>query len=143
MTARRAQREVVLKMLRQLAQYVEAVADNDPAVIARSGFDAMSVARSAPQPLSTPAIRRIDQGISGQLLIVIPGIRKAQTYELRQATVATGGAVGPWTSQMVTSVKGPFAWNGLTPGTTYTFQVRALGRLGFTDWSASFTRMCI
>jgi len=31
--------------------------------------------------------------------------------------------------------------NGLTPGTTYVFQVRALGRLGYTDWSGTVTRM--
>ena len=30
---------------------------------------------------------------------------------------------------------------GLTPGTTYAFQMRALGRLGYTDWSDSVTRM--
>ena len=30
---------------------------------------------------------------------------------------------------------------GLMPGTTYAFQVRALGRLGYTDWSDSTTRM--
>ena len=33
--------------------------------------------------------------------------------------------------------------NGLTPGTTYLFQVRALGRSGYTDWSDSATRMSI
>ena len=27
-------------------------------------------------------------------------------------------------------------------GTSYAFQVRALGRLGFTDWSDSATKMC-
>ena len=31
---------------------------------------------------------------------------------------------------------------GLTPGTIYAFQVRAMGRLGYTDWSDSATRMC-
>jgi len=31
--------------------------------------------------------------------------------------------------------------DGLTPGATYAFQVRARGRLGFTDWSDSVTRM--
>lgn len=29
----------------------------------------------------------------------------------------------------------------LTPGTTYAFQVRALGPLGYTDYSDSVTRM--
>ena len=33
--------------------------------------------------------------------------------------------------------------NGLTPGATYTFQVRAYSKLGFTGWSDSVSRMCI
>jgi hypothetical protein len=32
--------------------------------------------------------------------------------------------------------------SGLTPGATYTFQVRALGSLGQTDWSDPVTRVC-
>ncbi len=31
--------------------------------------------------------------------------------------------------------------SNLTPGTTYTFQVRALGRLGYTNWSDPVSRM--
>jgi hypothetical protein len=30
---------------------------------------------------------------------------------------------------------------GLTPGTTYAFQVRGFGRLGHTDWSATVTQI--
>jgi hypothetical protein len=40
------------------------------------------------------------------------------------------------------NVKVPFAVNGLTPGTTYAFQVRVRGPLGYTDWSDSVTFMC-
>jgi hypothetical protein len=29
--------------------------------------------------------------------------------------------------------------SGLTPAGTYQFQVRALGKLGYTDWSQSMT----
>jgi hypothetical protein len=31
---------------------------------------------------------------------------------------------------------------GLTPAGTYQFQVRALGKLGFNDWSAPMTFIC-
>jgi len=31
----------------------------------------------------------------------------------------------------------------LKPGTIYAFQARALGKLGYTDWSDSATRMAI
>ena len=33
--------------------------------------------------------------------------------------------------------------DNLTPGTTYQFQARALGVLGFSDWSSPVNRMCI
>jgi hypothetical protein len=32
---------------------------------------------------------------------------------------------------------------GLTPGTTYAFQIKALGVLGFGDWSDVATRMSL
>jgi chitodextrinase len=33
--------------------------------------------------------------------------------------------------------------NGLTPGTTYVFQVRAVGgSTGYSDWSNPVSRMC-
>jgi hypothetical protein len=35
----------------------------------------------------------------------------------------------------------PASIDGLTPGTNYAIQVRALGRLGDTDWSDSATRI--
>ena len=32
--------------------------------------------------------------------------------------------------------------DNLTPGSSYVFQVRALGKLGYTDWSDSMTFIC-
>jgi hypothetical protein len=37
----------------------------------------------------------------------------------------------------------PFSVKGLTPGTTYSFQVRALGKLGCTEWTDSATCMSL
>jgi len=57
--------------------------------------------------------------------------------------VLTGGTPGQWTEQTITNVRGPVSITGLTPGTTYAFQVRALGAKGYTAWSDSTTRMVI
>jgi hypothetical protein len=43
----------------------------------------------------------------------------------------------------VASALKPVPVGNLTPGTTYSFQVRAFGRLGFTDLSQPVQRMCI
>jgi hypothetical protein len=67
---------------------------------------------------------------------MIDGAAKARSYEVRYATI-TGGTIGSWAIQATTTVKSATPVDGLTPGTMYTFQVRALGRLGFTDWSHS------
>ena len=61
----------------------------------------------------------------------------------RYAPIPAAGANITWTTILVASTKPATRVNNLLPGTTYTFQVRAFGKLGFSDWSASFTRMCI
>ena len=96
----------------------------------------------SPQPLEPSAIRKIAQGNTGQLLVKVDSVPKAKSYELRYAPLDAGGAPGPWTSQPIAAVAAPTSCNGLAPGATYAFQVRALGRLGFTDWSHSVTKMC-
>jgi hypothetical protein len=56
---------------------------------------------------------------------------------------ATPGQSGQGTTVTVSSVKKPIEFNGLTPGTIYSFQVRAYGKLGYTAWCDPVTRMCI
>jgi hypothetical protein len=47
-----------------------------------------------------------------------------------------------WTEQAITSVKSATTVSHLTPGTVYAFQVKALTKSGYTDWSDSVTMMC-
>ena len=107
-----------------------------------SGFEPLKTTRVPPQPLEPSAIRKVEQGSTGQLLVKVSCVPKARSYELRYASLDVGGAPGPWTSHPITAVASPTSCNGLTPGAMYAFQVRALGRLGFTDWSHSVTKMC-
>ena len=71
-------------------------------------------------------------------------VAKARIYEIHYAPLGAGGTP-PTTFASVTiaSAKKATPIDNLTPGTTYTFQVRAFGKLGFTDWSSSVSRMCI
>jgi len=79
--------------------------------------------------------------VSGQLKIKIGAVPKALSYTLHYAAVPDGGVVpASWTERTITSTK-PTIIGSLTPGTTYTFQVRAPGRLGLTDWSDAVNRM--
>lgn len=72
----------------------------------------------------------------------IGSVPNAISYELRYA-VDTNGAPTEWTLVLVTSAKSAVSIKPLTPGTIYAFQVRGLGKLGYTDWSDSVTRMVI
>src|SRR5262249_9779062 len=131
-------------MLRSLGHYVEGACKNDMATFRSSGFElASNRPRNPPQPLPVPAPVRLLQGNTGELLATIPSVRKARHYELRYAPVPAAGATANWTTIAVATTKPAVSVNNLTPGGTYTFQVRAFGKLGYSDWSAPVDRMCI
>ena len=141
--ARNVQREDLIATLRALSHYVELNCKNDLTAFMSSGFPAASTARPAQLPLPPASISRIDSGAtSGQMQVVVKPLPKAASYDLRYATAQPGASLGPWTTiSFVAAQKAPPV-TGLTPGTTYTFQVRALGTVGYTDWSDPVTRVC-
>ena len=140
-TERHKQRVALTTMLRKLGHYVEANCNNDMVTFTSSGFEAAAKTPVTPQPLAQPTINKVDHGNTGQLLVKIKSVPKGRIYELRYAAL-TGGTTGPWTIVLVPTAKGSVPVNGLTPGTAYSFQVRAAGLLGYTDWSDAITRMC-
>jgi len=142
--AKNKQRHDVIKMLRLQGRYVEVTSNGDRAVFRSSGFPPASTTKAAQSaPLAVPKIRKVAHGSnSGQIVIQIKADPKASSYELRYAAAVSGG-LGQWTYQLVTRLKTPVTVTGLTPGTVYAFQVRALGLLGYTDWTDSDTCMCL
>jgi len=137
------QREAVIKMLRLLARYVEVTSDGDMAMFTSSGFVPASTTKVPPSPLPLPVIRGVTHGVlSGELVAQVQSIPKAKSYEFRYGVVVNGAAPTSWTSKVVTKVKPPVGIEGLTPGTIYAIQVRALGPLGYTAWTDSATCMC-
>jgi len=140
-TERNTQREAVSKMLWQLGHYVEVHCKDDLAIFTSSGFEAASTMRVPPQPLTQPGIQKIGHGTTGELVVKITPVPKVRIYELRYAALEDGSTPGPWTAVVLTNAKAA-AVNSLTPGTTYAFQVRAFGTLGYTGWSDSATLMC-
>jgi hypothetical protein len=137
------QREAVIKKLRLLGRFIEVYSDNDMAIFTSSGFVPASTTKAPPAPLPLPVIRSVDHGvISGEIVVQIEAIRKATSYEIRYGVMVNGAAPSSWTSRVITRVKPPVSIQGLTPGTVYAFQARALGKLGYTDWTDSATCMC-
>ena len=73
------QHEGLVKMAELLGHYVEATCNNDPATFTSSGFAIRSTTRVPPQPLAQPAINRVDQGKTGELLVILIAVLKART----------------------------------------------------------------
>ena len=131
-------------MLRLLGHYVEASCKNDMTTFLSSGFAvAAPVPKTPPQPVAVPSIASVDQGSTGQLKVTVKPVKKAKSYEIRYAAAPAAGAAPSWTSVQVSATKPPLAISNLTRATDYTFQVRAFGKLGFSDWSSPVDRMCI
>jgi hypothetical protein len=129
--------------LRLLGAYVVKIANGDAAIITASGFTpAPPRVHTAPQPLAQPSTPSVTQGNSGQALVQLTPIAKAKSYEIQGAPMANG-VPGTWTTTTVTAARRPVSITGFTPGTTYAFRVRALGALGYTDYSDFATRMMI
>jgi len=140
-SAKKKQREVVIKMATQLGHYVEDTSDGDQAKFDTSGFAAVPKIRTAPQPLPPAAFDWIDRGSStGEVVVKAKSLPKAVGYDVRYAPVADG-VPGSWTTVTLTSPK-KTTIRSLSPGAAYAFQVRALGKLGYTDWSDSMTFIC-
>jgi len=91
----KAQRDKARKSLEHdlsmLAAYVLKIADGDPAVVTQSGFvPAPPRKHSAPQPVGQPTIASIGQGNSGQLLVSVKPVPKANGYDVRRVPLANG-----------------------------------------------------
>jgi hypothetical protein len=131
----------LIKMLRQLAGYVEYIAD-DMASFLSSRYDPSPNTRTQSPPLSE-SIRKISFGDnSGELKVKAVAVPEAHSYELRWAVRLADGTPGEWTTQPFGNTKRFLSITGLTPGTLYLFQVRALIDKVFTDWSDPVTKMC-
>ena len=134
-------RDALIALLRQEAGYVQQKCNNDLATLLSSGFDAVSSSHSQ-SPLAKPSHVTVDNGITGQLLVKVKPIANAKCYEVRYAALGAGGAPGPWQSGGLFTNSRSMPLNGLTPGTNYSLDVRAVGgSTGYSDWSDPVSHM--
>ena len=141
MAQRNHQKEVVVKLLDQLANYVQSNCKDDMTIFLSSGFKAKSSAKTTAATASE-SIRYTKPGpSSGQAQVKLVAVPGASSYEVRWAPVPAGGVPTAWLSQPVTHLRSATIVWGLTPGTTYAFQARAIIQSAYTDWSDSVTQM--
>ena len=137
-------RDALVTLLRKLAGYVEDNCDGNLATLLSSGFVAVNTSR-AQSPLPAPFIIQIFNGNTGQLLVRLrEPIANAKCYELRYAVIGADNSPGPWQNAGLNSNSRALALNGLTPGTSYIVQVRAVGgSTGYSDWSDATSHMSL
>ncbi|HYR44129.1 MAG TPA: fibronectin type III domain-containing protein [Terriglobia bacterium] len=141
-SAKKKQRAEMIKQYTLLGHYVEAASNDDPAVFHTSGFVLSPATRTSPQPLPPASFEWIDRGpLTGQVVVKPKKLPKALSYDVHYGVEVNGVPPATWTT---VTIPGSKKWTitNLTPGTNYAFQVRALGRLGYTDWSASTHFIC-
>jgi hypothetical protein len=135
--AKNAAREQLVAALRQEAAYVQSVAGGDVPTILLSGFQAATSGHAPQQPLSKPSITQILNEASGQLALRVTSIVNAHAYEVQSSANGTTWQAGGTSTQARKIVV-----TGLTPGTNYTFKVRAIGgSTGYSDWSDPVSHM--
>ena len=131
-------KDALIAGLRLLANYVQGACNNDLAVLLSSGFEAVSTSRSR-SPLEKPEGVEVDNGNTGELILKVPPVKNARTYEVRHATAA---APGVWALGGLFTGARAMRVSGLTPGTLYALQVRAIGgSTGYSDWSDAVSHM--
>lgn len=136
--AKNNSRQSLVGLLRQLAGYVQLNCNNDLATLLSSGFQVMSTNRS-PSPLEQPQSLVVKNGLSGQLIASVDRIKNTRLYEGR-----TKVSDGDWLPSVFTGDSQHITFDGLTPGTIYTVQVRALGgSTGQSDWSDPSSHMAM
>ena len=137
-------RSVLDGLLRKLAQYVQANCNDDVQFVLKSGFQAKTTPVRSQTPLDKATILSVDNGHTKQLVVAAQKVPRAKLYEVQAAAVGANNTVGPFQTAGVFNKSRSMTITGLTPGTIYAIQVRALGgSTGSGDWSDAITHMCM
>lgn len=135
---KRNSRQTLEGVLRQLASYVQMLCGDDMAVLLGSGFAAQNFS-NAQSPLPPPVSLVLKNGSSGQFIARVDPVKNTSMYEGR-----IKGDDGVWSASIFTGDSQHIIFSGLTPGKTYTVQVRALGgSTGQSDWSDPSSHMAM
>ncbi len=92
--------------------------------------------------MAAPSFEWIDRGpLTGQVVVKPRKLPKVLSFDVQYGVEVNGAPPATWT---IVTIPGSKKWTitDLTPGANYAFQIRALGRLAYTDWSASTHFIC-
>jgi hypothetical protein len=133
---KRAARDKLISILRDEAHYVQSIAKNNLVALLSSGFTDID-RNTAQSALAHPFIKAVLNQHSEQLWLRVKRVPNARNYQVR---IKAGD--GDWVDAGVHPQARKIVLTGLTPGTVYQIQVRALGgRTNYSNWSMTATKM--
>jgi hypothetical protein len=133
-----ASRAALVLLLRQQAAYVQSIAGTDLPLLLSSGFLAASTNRTR-IVLPQAVVKSLSPLQMGVFKITVVPVATARGYELRYKN-----GTGDYLSAGVHTTSRGILLENLTPGATYTVQLRAIGGLtGYGDWSDPVSRMAV
>ncbi len=140
---KKKKRSVLDGLLRKLAHYVQANCNDDVQLVVKAGFQARAASARSQIRLDRATILSVDNVHTKQVVVNAKRVPYAKLYEA-QTAIVTGNNIGSFQSAGMFSKARSMTITGLTPGTTYAIQVRALGgSTGSGDWSDTVTRICM
>jgi hypothetical protein len=119
--------------------YIEANANNDPEVMASTGFRLANAAGGAPAPVGTVSISSVTNSAAGCLLLSLIIGANVWGFEMQVST-----ALGVWVPAGYCTDPRNVVIKNLTPGTLYAIRVRVHGsRNQVSEWSDSVSHMAM
>ena len=141
---KKKKRNVLDGLLRKLAHYVQANCNDDVQLVVKAGFQARATSARSQTQLDKATILSVENVHTRQVVVNARKVAHAKLYEVQTAIVSASNNTGSFQSAGVFSKARSMTITGLTPGTTYAIQVRALGgSTGSGDWSDTVTCICM
>jgi hypothetical protein len=123
-------RNALTDALRKDASYVEIQASHDLQMLLSSGYYPASTNR-AQYPLDPPAIQALANLATTKFLLRLTPVPTAKSYHVQLS--ADGGKT--WQEGVISTQARRIVLTGLTPGTVYAVQARAIGgSTGCSEW---------
>lgn len=133
--ARNNAKKLVLQAMKELAFYVNVVADGDAEILASSGFVLIPPPKPAGVPRIPKNVKLIDGPISGELRLMFGVVRNAKGYEYIYASDLDENGEPNWGELQYTGSSRTNNIRLLTPGSICYVRVRARNNKGVGDWS--------
>jgi len=124
-------------LLKQLAPYLEVIAQGDLSILATTGYDLRRdiVRTGGVDPLPAPSGFQVSHGVlTGTLNAQVTRLAGAGSYEV-QSTQGDPGIEANWKHVLSSKNASHMLLSNLTPGQTNWFRVRAIGSHGEGAWT--------